>query len=451
LEELQVDVCIIGAGYAGLTAARRLTGNGRTVVVLEARDRVGGRTWTPKLPDGTPVDIGGTWVGPNQAAIRSLAREVGVGTHSTYSSGEHVIVTNDRVRRYEGLIPRLNPLVLLSLSQAMSRLDSMARAVPVDAPWTGRTAKRQDSRSIADWLTRFNVPTTTARDLIEAAMRGLWTSDLREVSMLHALTLIASADGFQKLLATEGGYQDSMFVGGAQETANRVAAELGDRVRLGSPVEAITQDDHGVTVRSGDATVRAQRAILSIPPSLAGRIAFDPPLPASRASLNERLPGGTVIKAVAVFDEPFWRKAGLSGASAAPHRPIETTLDASPAAGYPGLLCALSFGPIAERLAAMSPDDRRSAILEDLVPRFGPQTAKPEHYLEVNWKTEEWSGGCYMAHAAPGVLTSLGPHLREATGRIHWATTETAGISLGTIDGAVRSGERVSEEVLPLL
>ncbi len=444
-----VDVCVVGAGFAGLTAARRLVEGGRSVVVLEARDRVGGRVWTKTTSSGAALDIGGTFVGPYQDRLHALAAEVGVGTYKTHDVGDSLLATGGRHHRYPSTkTPRISPVALASAGQAIARLERMARTVPVDAPWDAPKAEHWDATSIGAWLTPGRVPTRQARDLLAATFRALFCTDLTEVSLLNALFLIHSHTGLVTLMSIADGSQDSQFDGGAQGIVDRIAADLGDAVRLSEPVTAVEQRSDRVLVTTAAGTVTAGHVVVSVPPSLTGRIRFDPPLPADHALLRNSTPAGTEIKAVAVYDTPFWRDDGLAGSSVAMDDAFEVTLDSSPASGTPGMLALFSAGPKARGLARLTPEERRTEALATLIRRFGPTAADPVDYEELNWAEEEWSRGCSMAHFGTGVLTQFGPLLRRPVGRIHWAGTETAERSHGGIDGAVRSGERVAAEIL---
>ncbi|HYU03975.1 MAG TPA: FAD-dependent oxidoreductase [Jatrophihabitantaceae bacterium] len=445
---MDADVCVVGAGYAGLAAARRVVQAGGTVVVLEARDRVAGRVWTRRAPDGTPIDAGGTWLGPGQDAAYKLAAEMGVRTYPTWAEGQNVFAGSRGVKRF-GNVPPINPIALASLALGMARLDRMAKRVLLDEPWSGPRAAAWDARSAGQWIgAAGNVPAHEARALLGAAVRGLFTCDPSEVSLLHVLYLIRSANGFNRLLTIEGGYQQERVTGGAQTIADRVAAELGDAVHLGTAVRSISQDAGGVVVRGDGAEVQARRAIVTIPPALSEAVSYEPQLPADRALLVHSMPAGSVLKISVMYDEPFWRADGLNGQSIATASPIEMTLDASPSSGMPGVLAAFGFGPHARTLGALDAEERRRVVLATLVDRFGPRAAQPVHYEELDWAEERWSRGCYMAHMPPGVLTRFGRALRAPVGRIHWAGTETATVSHGTIDGAIRSGDRAAAEVL---
>jgi monoamine oxidase len=431
-----------------LTAARRLSQAGRSVAVLEARTRVGGRVWTRPSGSGIPLDLGATFVGPDHDRLRSLAKEMGVATFATHTAGDTVLMAGPRARRYRGDVPRINPLALLSAGQAIYRLDAMAKRVPVDAPWEARRAGAWDARTVRSWLSPANVPTRRARQLLDTTVRALFACDLSEVSLLNLLFLIRSAGGLGPLMTVEGGYQQDQFVGGAQSLAGAMAADLGDSLVLGAPVRAITQRDSVVTVAGAAATVTAQGVIVAVPPALASHIEFDPPLPGDHALLLHQLPAGTEVKAVAVYEEPFWRGDGLSGASLDMDAPYEVTLDTSPPSGQAGVMAAYAAGPKARRLAAMSPADRKAVLIQTLRARFGARASSPVEVVDHSWAEEQWTRGCSMAHFGPGVLTQYGHLLRRPVGRVHWAGTETAGKSHGAMDGAVRSGERAAAEVV---
>jgi monoamine oxidase len=442
------DVCVVGAGYAGLTAALRLSEAGKSVVVLEARDRVGGRIWTEPLPDGTPIDRGGAWLGPRHDAIFGLAAELGVTTYKTWVAGAHLLIGDGRTRRYTGLIPKISPLAVVTLALAQWRIDRMARQLPLDAPWAARRAAEWDARSVASWLERSGIRTTIARDLFESAVRGLMTSDLAEVSLLHLLYLVRGHGSLETLFSIENGTQENMVHGGAGVIAQRIAERLGDGIRLSTPVRTITQCDDHVLVAGDVLTVAARRVVVATPPALTLEIAFDPPLSDDRVSLYRNAIGGWETKTSVVYEAPFWRADGFSGQTAEPGSVAEVTIDASPSSGSRGIIAAFSFGPVSQRLDALDAGERRSALLAALSARLGPRAAKPVEVVETSWWKEEWSRGCSMAHFTLGTLTRWGHLLREPTGRVHWAGTETATISHGAIDGAVRSGERAAVEIL---
>lgn len=443
---MDTDVVVVGAGLSGLVAAHRLAAQGRDVCVLEARDRVGGRVVNGATSDGTVVEMGGQWVGPTQDRVLDLARRLGLELFPTYNEGENVVAYRGRLRRYRGAIPKLPPPVLADVGQAQLRLDRMARNVPLEAPWEARHAERWDSQTVETWMRR-HMATGGGREMLRLGVRAVFAGEARDLSLLHLLFYSHAGGLLDRLFNVEDGAQESRVVGGSQLLALRLAGQLGDTVHLGAPVRRVAQDDAGAVVESDDLTVRCRSVVVSVPPLLAGRIDYEPPLPTQREQLTQRMPMGSVIKCMAVYDEPFWRSQGLTGQATDEVGPAQLTFDNSPPSGSPGVLLAFVEGTHARHLSTRSPGERRTAVVEGLGRLFGPRAASPSEFLELDWSAERWSGGCYGAHLAPGVLSEFGPALRAPCRRIHWAGTESATVWAGYMDGAVRAGERVADEV----
>jgi monoamine oxidase len=443
----RVDVAVVGAGLAGLVAARDLLAAGLSVLVLEARDRVGGRLLNHTLKGGAVVEVGGQWVGPTQDRVLALAEELGVGLYPTYEEGEHFLAVNGAVKRYSGDDFALPEDALADVGETQQRLEEMASTVPLEEPWRAAQAAAWDAQTLDTWLVA-NANTEIGLGYWRTLVPALFSAEASEMSLLHFLFYCRSGGTIDRLVATHGGAQESRLEGGSQHLASRLAEQLGDVVRLGSPVRAIRQDDRGVEVTYNGGVVEAGRAVVAIPPTLAGRIRYSPALPPLRDQLTQQVPMGYVIKVQLAYPEPFWRAEGLSGSVFSLDDEVSVIFDNSPPDLSCGVLLGFLEGAHARLAGRLPPQERKELILSVFAKFFGSRAANSDEYVEKDWATEEWSRGCYGGRFGTGVWTGYGEALREAVGRIHWAGTETAEIWNGYMDGAVRSGERAAHEVL---
>jgi monoamine oxidase len=449
----RADVVVVGAGLAGLTAARAVRRAGRSVLVLEARDRVGGRCFSRSLGAGASdvANMGATFVGPTQTRIQSLMSELGIRKFPTYGTGKLIWYEKGKATPYTGTIPPASdPLAVVQLGTVtLPAIDNMAKTVPLDAPYRAPRAAEWDSMTVDTWG-RQNIATADGRALFALSVEAVLSVEPRDVSMLYFLCYVRAAGGVNAVIANAGagGAQDFRVSGGTQGIAIKLARQLGGRVLLKHPVGEIEQGHSGVAVTAGAITVSARGVIVAIPPNLAGRIAYSPGLPALRDQLTQRMPMGSLIKTIAVYERPFWREHGLNGQANSDQGPVKVTFDASPQSGKPGVLLGFIDGDDARALSDLGSSHRRSLALQSYVRYFGPAAGRPRRYFDQVWDREVYTGGCPVGVMPPGVTTEYGRALRDPVGRIHWAGTETATVWTGYMDGAVQSGQRAAAEAL---
>lgn len=451
-----VDVVVVGAGLAGLTAARALQQAGRSVLVLEARGRVGGRTQNQDLGNGNHADLGGTWIGPTQDRIAAMAAAHGVHAFNQPDDGQQVYYGRGIRLTYDDSTPLgtapPDPTITADVVALVTLLDQMATEIPIGRPYDAPHAEEWDRQTFDTWLRQHTTMEQT-RKVASAALESLIGAEARVPSLLFVVDYIATATNgttpgtFERLIGTRNGAQAQRFVEGSQVIAIRMAQQLGaGRVVLNSPVRRITSTGTGVTVVSDAVTAKASNVVVAIPPPLASRIIYEPLLPPERDQLTQRLGMGNLTKVEAFYDKPWWRDAGLTGAAVSDTGPAKTTFDVSPKDGSIGGLLGFVGGDEARRFSGRRAD-LVNAVLGNFAVYFGPQAKSPTRVEVKEWAREEWTRGCPTAIAPPGLLTEYGRSLIPPIGRIHWAGTETATYWHGYMDGAVRSGERAAKEI----
>jgi monoamine oxidase len=449
----RADVVVVGAGLAGLTAARELVAAGRSVAVLEARDRVGGRLLNHDLGDGRVTEIGGQFVGPTQDHILALAEEVGVATYRAAVPGEGVYVHDGRAKRFSGSTPP-DLLALPDMGIALARIGQAAGKVDPAAPWRSPNARELDGMTYETWLRKGEI-TGAAVDLVNIFLNSAHGGEARDASALFGLWYVSTFGNethpgtMERGTGTTGGAQDSRFVGGSQLVAERLAEELDGRVHLSAPVRRISQDSTGVTVVADSGDWRAERVVVAVPPLLASRIVWDPLLPPQQDQLLQRLPFGTLMKCLAVYDKPFWRAEGLSGMGLLRGgSPIREMFDNTPPDGGPGVLMGFLGGKEWRKWAHRPARERRGAVLRSFARVVGDRAFDAVDYVEQDWTAERWTRGGPTSVAAPGVLTGLGEWSGRRFQRVHWAGAEFSPYWNGFMDGAVRSGRTAAAELL---
>jgi monoamine oxidase len=447
------DAIVVGAGFAGLTAARALEAAGKRVLVLEARNRVGGRVYDVKLNNGQLNEGGGEFTGPTQSRLKALADELGVRTFQGYNTGDSIFYGSGTATRFSGPIPPLPDSSLQALYQTLGTLDALAATIPVDAPWTAPNAEALDAMTLDSWVSA-NVTDPYVQAIVRIMANGALSAEARDMSMLWFLFYIAASGDEQnpgsveRLTSTIGGARDSRFVGGPQQIANKIATGLKGLVLLNSPVRKITQSGSTATVVTDALTFQGRSVVVALAPALAARISYSPPLPATRDQLTQRFPLSSIGKIIAVYPKPFWRDAGLNGQATADSGIVRSTFDNSPPDGSYGALLGFIDGDQMRAADGLTDADITQKALADLTTYFGSQAAQPTQFILRRWDSEEFTRGGDAAFTAPGVLTRFGPAIRRPVNLIHWAGAETATYWCGHIEGAVRSGERVAAEIL---
>ncbi len=441
------DVVVVGAGLAGLTAAKSAKDAGHSILLLEARGRVGGRTYDISIGSGAVIEMGGEWTGPGQTNVQALAHKFGVKTFESYAAGNNLYYRDGRLAKYSSDIPPAQPTALVELEQVIEDLNAMTKGFPGATPWNSPEAAAYDVQSVGSWIAARNM-SDEASFLTALAIRGIYGEEAAQVSLVDLLGEIWGVGGdFNTAI---GAAQSTRFVGGPQQLSKAISNELGTSVKLNSPVDLIKRGKTP-TVHTASTAYRAKQIIVTAPKSVTAAIRFTPELPPAYLQYFQRQPSGATVKVQVLYDTPFWRASGLSGSVVSDTGPVEIVYDNSPPSGTPGVLVGFAEGNEGRSLFALDADERKAAVVSNLVRYFGPKAAKPIQYYDLVWAHEVYSGGAYGSFNPPGVITALGKDVSAPIDNLRFAGADYSAIWPGYMEGAIISGQGAAAQVIAAL
>ena len=450
MQIIETDIVIIGAGYAGIAAAKKLQEANKNFVVLEARDRIGGRTLSEQLTCGAHIDLGAKWIGPTQLNVWNWVRETNTETYDTFDSGKNILSYNNKISTYKGTIPKIDPISLIDLGLAIEKINKLSKQIDITQPWSHPKAAAFDAMTLDTWMQK-NIYTKKAKHLFSIGIQTVFAAEPSEISVLNALFYCRSGDNMDALISIKEGAQQTILKEGTHGLIKKIAQPFQEKILLNSAVNRIEQDEHAVVVYTEDNKIQAKKCILAIPPILIDRIRFHPILPQQKAQLFQRMPMGAAMKCFAIYKTPFWRKNGFSGQIVSDEFPVKVTFDVGNKDDDFGKILVFVEGNDARNFIDMPLEQRKKSVVEKLVKFLGQEAAEPLEYIDKCWTEEEWTRGCYVGLMAPNTMTQFGNKLRTNFRHIHFAGTETATRWNGYLDGAIESGYRATEEVLKTL
>lgn len=455
--QTELDVVVVGGGISGLRTGVLLKQHNKKVVVLEANDRVGGRTKGQIIKNqNIQYDIGGQWIGPTQDRMYRILEEYSLQTMPQTENGysyQYLRNTVSKSRSKDFDIPGSIPIIQLPLlGVAVLYIDHLAKQVPVDCPWNAKRAEEWDSYSIETWMrSSWWAPTKSVKSTVEIICWCVLATEPSRVSFLWFLWFVNQAGGLMKLILTKDGAQQDRIIGGAVQVSQKMAEELENCVMTSSPVTKIQQFENKckVILENGKHFI-CKKVVIACSPAMSRRITFSPVLPGCSDALMQGHLMGHVIKVIIFYDSPFWIEKGYSGLGVS-DKNIRLSFDASYPEKSVYALVGFFLGDAALQWCDKTKEDRKQATIEHFSRIFGDEANNPVDYIENNWPLESYIRGAYMSIPPPNILTRVGPAIRTPIGNIHFAGTETATQWSGYMEGGLQAAERVTKEIMDSL
>lgn len=441
------EVIIIGAGFSGIAAARKLHQANIPFLVLEARDRLGGRVYTKQLSEDLYLDFGGQWIGPGQERMYQLCHEYGVEYFETYDLGFNILDLNSKAKKFRGLIPKLDVFSLINLDYVLKKLDKLAKSIPLESPWKHPKALKFDSISLAGFL-ESNCKTASSKKLVTLALETVFASELNEISLLHALFYFKSGRDLNTLINIKNGAQQHRIVGGMQSLIEKMAEPFKKNILFNKAVKKIIHKNENIIIMGDGFELNCKKIIMAIPPPLAAKLDFEPSLPVEKRQILDRIAMGQVGKCFMVYKKPFWREENFSGqAFADENSPFQAIFDCSPKDANYGIIMGFTIAKRAREFFSKSKEQRKVLMKTKLTEYFGQGASEPVLYEDFTMTDEAFIRGCYAGLYPTGAWTGFQDAYSSPVGNIHWAGTEASSDWFGYIEGAVRAGEKAAEQI----
>lgn len=453
------DAVVVGSGLSGLAAAQELTNANKTFIVLEARDRVGGRVYAKKLPSGRGVEMGAEFIGPTQDRVIDTVHKLGLEFYETPVDGENIFFTNNEAKRFRdifgALVPPSSLLDTLKMAEIQDKVNGIAKQIDPQAPWDSEHAAAWDNESVYDWIKAMDASEDVIA-IIESAFQEVFSISIKKTSLLYAATYIAAAGNkehtgsFERLTQTHPGAQQWRVSGTTSRITDGLADKIGrHNIKLNSPVKSITKNGDLYTVATrSDKEYSAKHVIVAMSPPMADKISFSPQLPHDRKKVQELWKMGSLGKAIPEYESRFWRDDGLSGMAISTQGYVRATFDSTPENKGRGSILGFIQDDQMRKLDEVDEDTIKERVAEDLVNYFGPKARHPNGWAIMRWDLEEFSGGGPTSNPPLNAFSKYGYALRKPTGNIHWAGTEASDYWIGYMEGAIRAGERAAREVV---